>query len=98
MDQPSGVSARPASRPRQRQQKVGVVVSNKMQKTVVVEVERLVMHPLYQKYLRRRSRFMAHDERNECRIGDRVEIRETRPLSRHKRWAVKSILEKASIE
>ena len=81
---------------RRRQQKVGVVISNKMQKTVVVEVERLVMHPLYQKYLRRRSRFMAHDEKNECRIGDRVAIRETRPLSKNKRWMVQSILDRAS--
>ena len=81
--------------PRRRQEKTGVVVSAKMQKTVVVEVERLVMHPLYHKILRRRSRFMAHDEKNECRPGDRVEIRESRPLSRHKRWVVLSILERA---
>jgi small subunit ribosomal protein S17 len=80
---------------RRRQEKTGVVVRAKMQKTVLVEVERLVMHPLYQKYLRRRSRFMAHDEKNECRPGDRVTIRESRPLSRHKRWVVLSILERA---
>jgi len=80
---------------RRRQEKTGVVVRAKMQKTVLVEVERLVMHPLYQKYLRRRSRFMAHDEKNECRPGDRVTIRESRPLSRHKRWIVLSILERA---
>jgi small subunit ribosomal protein S17 len=80
---------------RRRQEKTGVVVRAKMQKTVLVEVERLVMHPLYQKYLRRRSRFMAHDEKNECRPGDRVTIRESRPLSRHKRWIVMSILERA---
>jgi len=78
-----------------RQDKLGVVISNKMDKTVVVEVERYVMHPLYHKYLRRRSRFMAHDEKNACGIGDRVTIRETRPLSRRKRWVVRSILEKA---
>jgi small subunit ribosomal protein S17 len=83
---------------RRRQQKIGVVVSDKMQKTVVVEVRRLVMHPLYHKYLRRRSKFMAHDEKNECRIGDRVAIQESRPLSRHKRWTVKSILERAHAE
>ena len=83
------------SAPRRRQEKVGVVVSAKMQKTVVVEVERLVMHPLYQKYLRRRSRFMAHDEKGECRAGDRVSIQETRPMSRHKRWIVQSIVERA---
>jgi small subunit ribosomal protein S17 len=63
-----------------------------MQKTIVVEVERLVMHPLYQKYLRRRSRFMAHDEKNDCKVGDRVKIEETRPMSRRKRWIVKSIV------
>lgn len=79
-----------------RQEKLGVVISNKMNKTVVVEVERYVMHPLYHKYLRQRSRFMVHDEKNACGIGDRVTIRETRPLSRRKRWVVRSILEKAS--
>jgi small subunit ribosomal protein S17 len=80
---------------RRRQEKVGVVVRAKMQKTVVVEVQRLVMHPLYHKYLRRRSRFMAHDEKSECRPGDRVTIKESRPLSRHKRWVVLSIVERA---
>jgi small subunit ribosomal protein S17 len=89
----SGASVR-----RRRQGKIGIVVSNKMQKTVVVEVERLVMHPLYQKYLRRRSRFMAHDEKNDCKIGDRVQIEETRPLSRHKRWIVKSIVERVTAD
>jgi small subunit ribosomal protein S17 len=79
---------------RRRQQKTGVVVSNKMQKTVVVEVQRLVMHPLYHKYLRRRSRFMAHDEKSECKVGDRVLIQECRPLSRHKRWTVNEVLER----
>ena len=83
---------------RRRQEKFGRVISDKMDKTVVVEVARLVMDPLYRKYLRRRSRFMAHDEKNECKIGDRVRIEETRPLSRHKRWIVKEILEKASAE
>jgi len=76
----------------------GVVVSNKMQKTVVVEVQRLVMHPLYHKYLRRRSRFMAHDEKGECRVGDQVVIEECRPLSRHKRWTVNEVLERAHKE
>ena len=95
MDQAAQAGQTQERAPRRRQQKVGVVVSAKMQKTVVVEVERLVMHPLYQKYLRRRSRFMAHDEKGECRAGDRVEIRETRPMSRHKRWIVQSILERA---
>ena len=72
------------------------MVRDKMDKTVVVEVERLVMDPLYRKYLKRRSRFMAHDESNECKIGDWVRIQESRPLSRHKRWVVKEILTKAA--
>ena len=73
----------------------GVVVSNKMDKTVVVQVERLVKHPLYKKYIRRRNKFMAHDTDNACQIGDRVEITESRPLSKTKRWRVSRILEKA---
>jgi small subunit ribosomal protein S17 len=66
-----------------------------MDKTVVVLVERLVKHPKYKKYLKVRKKFKAHDERNACNVGDRVEIIETRPLSREKRWAVVSILKKA---
>jgi small subunit ribosomal protein S17 len=81
-------------RSRSKREKLGVVVSDKMDKTVVVQVERVVKHPLYQKYLRRRSRFLAHDERNSCKVGDRVNILETRPLSRRKRWVVKSIVTK----
>jgi small subunit ribosomal protein S17 len=65
-----------------------------MDKTVVVEVARLIRDPLYGKYIRRRSRFMAHDEKNECKIGDLVRILETRPLSRRKRWRVSSIVKK----
>jgi len=79
----------------QRKQRSGVVFSNKMDKTVVVIVERLVKHPKYKKYLRVRKKFKAHDERNACNVGDRVEIIETRPLSREKRWAVLSIVKKA---
>jgi len=89
------VTGQAVPRRRRRQEKHGVVIRDKMNKTVVVEVERLVMHPIYEKYLRRRSRFMAHDEGNECKVGDRVSIQETRPLSRHKRWIVKTVLEKA---
>jgi small subunit ribosomal protein S17 len=85
-----------AAEKRRRLEKDGIVISDKMDKTAVVEVERLVMDPLYGKYLKRRSRFMAHDEKNECKIGDRVRIQESRPLSRHKRWVVKEILERAS--
>ncbi|WP_456434239.1 30S ribosomal protein S17 [Thermosulfuriphilus sp.] len=76
---------------------VGTVVSDKMDKTVVVMVERLVRHPDYGKYIRRRKKYMAHDEENACRAGDRVLIEETRPLSRHKRWRVRQILERAKV-
>ena len=74
---------------------VGKVVSNKMDKTVVVLVERLVKHQLYQKYIRRRAKFSAHDESNACQIGDKVLIGESRPLSRTKRWRVSEIIQKA---
>ena len=80
---------------RRHQAQRGIVISNKMDKTVVVEVARLIKDPLYLKYIRRRSRFMAHDEKNECKIGDRVRILETRPLSRRKRWRVSAIVRKA---
>ena len=73
----------------------GVVVSDKMDKTVVVAVHRLVKHPRYGKYVKRRTHFKAHDETNDCSVGDRVVIAETRPLSRDKRWRVRKILEKA---
>ncbi|MEE9281882.1 MAG: 30S ribosomal protein S17 [Myxococcota bacterium] len=75
-----------------RKTRVGVVVSDKMDKSVIVEVTRTVLHPLYKKYVRKRSRFMAHDEDNACKIGDKVQITETRPLSRRKRWRVKEKL------
>jgi len=74
----------------------GVVTSDRMQKSVVVEVKRLVKHPLYRKYIRRRTKLMAHDEENAARRGDRVELVETRPLSKRKSWRVLRILEKAS--
>jgi small subunit ribosomal protein S17 len=72
---------------------VGQVVSNKMDKTVVVRVERLVQDPRYKKYVRRYSKFMAHDENNACAVGDRVRIIEHRPLSKLKRWKVQATLE-----
>ncbi|WPX10147.1 30S ribosomal protein S17 [Caldicellulosiruptor danielii] len=78
-----------------RKTRVGVVVSDKMDKTVVVAVERLVQHPLYKKTIKRTTKFKAHDENNECRIGDKVLIMETRPLSKEKRWRVVQILERA---
>lgn len=74
----------------------GTVVSDKMDKTVVVRVERLVRDPLYEKYVRRYSRFMAHDETNACKVGDKVRIIEHRPLSKRKRWKVQETLAKAS--
>jgi small subunit ribosomal protein S17 len=73
----------------------GIVVSDKMEKTVVVRVERLVQHPKYKKYLRRQARVKAHDKDNRCAVGDRVLIVETRPLSGDKRWAVRQVLAKA---
>jgi len=74
---------------------IGTVVSDKMNKTVVVQSERLVKHRLYDKYIRRRAKFSAHDAENSCRIGDKVLITESRPLSKTKRWQVSQILEKA---
>jgi len=78
-----------------KRQIVGTVVSDKMNKTVVVMVERLVKHSLYHKFVRRRVRFAAHDETNECRTGDKVLLTGSRPLSQTKRWRVSRILEKA---
>ena len=72
----------------------GVVVSDRMTKSVVVQVERRVKHPRYHKYLRLRTRYTAHDEQDRCRVGDRVRLVETRPLSKTKRWAVQAILER----
>ena len=74
---------------------VGLVVSDKNDKTIVVQVETLVMHPLVKKFIRRRKKVMAHDPQNECQIGDKVQIIEFRPLSRQKRWHLVEILEKA---
>ena len=74
---------------------VGTVVSNKMDKTVVVMVERLVKHKFYHKYIRRRAKFAAHDQANSCQIGDKVMLTECRPLSRSKRWRVSKIVKKA---
>ena len=76
--------------------KVGVVVSNKMMKTVVVAVESISKHGMYQKYVKRTSKFLAHSESPDINIGDRVVIEETRPLSKRKRWAIKEVLEKAA--
>ncbi|QXM07320.1 30S ribosomal protein S17 [Crassaminicella indica] len=78
-----------------RKTRVGRVVSDKMEKTIVVAVEDFVRHPLYGKAVRRTKKFKAHDEHNECRIGDRVRIMETRPLSKDKRWRLVNIVERA---
>jgi small subunit ribosomal protein S17 len=80
---------------KKRKTQQGAVVSNRMDKSVVVLVERNVRHKLYGKYIRRRVKYMAHDESNECNIGDVVLIEECRPLSRNKRWRVRSVVEKA---
>jgi small subunit ribosomal protein S17 len=78
-----------------RKTRTGVVSSNKMDKTVVVAVERKVQHPIYGKFLKKTTRFHAHDEKNECNIGDVVRIMESRPLSKTKRWRLIEIVEKA---
>ncbi|MGE5631161.1 MAG: 30S ribosomal protein S17 [Caulobacteraceae bacterium] len=78
-----------------RKTRTGKVVSDKMDKTIVVAIETLVRHPLYGKSVKRTTKFKAHDENNECKIGDRVRIMETRPLSREKRWRLVEIIERA---
>lgn len=78
-----------------RKVRIGKVVSDKMDKSIVVSVERKVKHPMYGKFVKKTSRFMAHDENNECGIGDTVRIMETRPLSKSKRWRLVEIIEKA---
>ena len=79
----------------QRKQRVGVVTSNKMTKTITVSVERRLQHPIYGKFVKQTNKFMAHDEKAECNIGDLVRIMETRPLSKRKRWRLVEVLEKA---
>ncbi|CCH56248.1 30S ribosomal protein S17 [Fibrisoma limi BUZ 3] len=78
-----------------RKERIGKVVSNKMQKTITVAVDRKVKHPMYGKFMHRTKKFMAHDENQECGIGDTVRIMETRPLSKNKRWRLVEIIEKA---
>ena len=79
-----------------RKTRVGIVVSDKMDKTVVVAVERLVKHPLYKKYIKQTSKFKAHDSENQCDIGDKVKIMETRPLSKTKRWRLVRVVREAA--
>ena len=78
-----------------RKERIGVVVSNKMEKSIVVLVERKVKHPKYGKFVKKSTRFMAHDEKNECNMGDTVRIMETRPLSKNKCWRLVEIIERA---
>ncbi len=78
-----------------RKERVGVVLSNKMDKSITVAVQRRVKHPIYGKFIGKTTKFMAHDETNQCGIGDTVKIMETRPLSKNKRWRLVEIIEKA---
>jgi small subunit ribosomal protein S17 len=78
-----------------RKQRTGIVVSNKMNKSIVIEIVRKVKHPIYGKFIKKTSRFMAHDENNECNIGDAVRIMETKPLSKNKQWRLIKIITKA---
>jgi small subunit ribosomal protein S17 len=93
--QPGNASGTEAGRRGRRAEKIGVVASDKMQKTVVVRVDRLVKHPKYRRYVRRTTKFMAHDESG-AGVGDKVRIVETRPLSARKRWRVVEIIQKAA--
>ena len=79
-----------------RRTQTGVVVSDKMEKTVVVRVDRLVKHPLYNKYIKRSVKYKVHDEQNSCKTGDKVLISECRPLSKDKRWTLRQIIESAA--
>lgn len=79
-----------------RKTQVGIVVSDKMDKTVVVKIDRLVRHPVYNKYIKRGAKYKAHDKDNSCKIGDRVLIEETRPLSKDKCWKVRQIIDKSA--
>ncbi|MFZ5946985.1 MAG: 30S ribosomal protein S17 [Stygiobacter sp.] len=78
-----------------RKTRIGVVVSNKMQKSIIVAIERKVAHPIYKKYFKKTTKLVAHDEKNECQVGDLVKIMETRPLSKRKNWRLVEIIEKA---
>jgi len=78
-----------------RRERVGVVVSNNMEKSIVITVKQKVKHPIYGKFVNKTSRFMAHDEDNSCNVGDTVKISETRPLSKNKRWRLIEIIERA---
>jgi small subunit ribosomal protein S17 len=96
MAEQAGQVATPEQEERGRRKlRVGKVVSDKMEKTVVVVIERLVKHPVYKRYVRKRSRFKVHDEKNECKEGDIIRFMETRPLSKEKRWRFVEFVERA---
>lgn len=78
-----------------RKERIGLVVSNKMDKSILVEIERKVKHPIYGKFVKKTSKFMAHDDKNDCNIGDTVSIMETKPLSKNKCWRLVEIIERA---
>jgi small subunit ribosomal protein S17 len=78
-----------------RKTRIGVVVSNKMDKTITIAIERKIPHPIYKKYFKKTTKLMAHDEKRECNVGDKVKVMETRPLSKNKRWRLVEIVEKA---
>ena len=78
-----------------RKERIGLVVSNKMEKSIAIIVERKVKHPIYGKFVKKKSKFIAHDEKNDCNIGDTVKIMETRPLSKNKCWRLVEIIERA---
>lgn len=92
---PEATALADTARSTRRKTRVGKVVSTKMQKSILVSIERRVPHPLYKKYFRRTTKLMAHDEKREAGVGDTVKIMETRPLSKQKRWRLVEILEKA---
>jgi small subunit ribosomal protein S17 len=94
---PSSQTATPAAGGgrRPRKEKQGIVVSDKMQKTIIIKVERRLKHPIYGKFIKKSTKFAVHDETNDARVGDRVRIAETRPLSKTKRWRLVEILERA---
>lgn len=78
-----------------RKERTGIVVSNKMDKSIIVQIERRVKHPMYGKFIKKTNKFVAHDEKNDCNIGDTVRIMETRPLSKNKNWRLIEIIERA---
>jgi small subunit ribosomal protein S17 len=92
----AGAAATPTARTHKRAERIGIVASDKMEKTVTVRVDRVVKHPVYRKYVKRRKKFMAHDETG-AKIGDKVRIVETRPLSARKRWRVVEIIQRAEL-